>query len=146
MDVEPRELMTEHLGFPPIRIDAADVSHCRRDRFYWIDPAMVCAWQGKVQQCDGYEQVAIPGGPGEPARWLAPGLGWHGDADPTFRLPTFLRCDPRRAPGQFPSGVHRCTEAELQGLRDHAYCYAPYQFTDVNCIQVEDSSFRPPNS
>ncbi|CAK0819392.1 unnamed protein product, partial [Prorocentrum cordatum] len=108
MDVEPRELMTEHLGFPPIRIDAADVSHCRRDRFYWIDPAMVCAWQGKVQQCDGYEQVAIP--------------------------------------GQFPSGVHRCTEAELQRLRDHAYCYAPYQFPDVNCIQVEDSSFRPPNS
>eukprot|EP00959_Pyramimonas_sp_CCMP1952_P245826 5137830-Pyramimonas_sp.AAC.1 len=62
--------------------------------------------------------IHVPGGPGPVRRWLSQDLKWAGEADEQFRLPAFLRCIPRRAPGKLPTGLQRCSEEELQRWRD----------------------------
>ena len=146
MDAEPRELMTEHIGHPPVRIEAGAITHCCRDRLYWVDERLLCEWQGVSSTADGVKEITIPGGPGPAGRWLKQDLKWQGDLEEAFRLLTFLRCVPRRAPGQFPTGLQRCSQAELRRWQDFEYCYAPYQFLDYNCIEESDGSKRPPIS
>eukprot|EP00959_Pyramimonas_sp_CCMP1952_P444222 9300786-Pyramimonas_sp.AAC.1 len=95
MGAEPGEQMSEHIRFAPVRIAASSVTHCQRDRLYWIDERLHCDWQGEVRIADNVKEVVIPGGPGPVSRWLSSYLKWHGDVDHDFRLPTFLRCVPR---------------------------------------------------
>ncbi|CAK0839771.1 unnamed protein product, partial [Prorocentrum cordatum] len=146
MDAEPRNVMSEHLGHQPDRVEAGCIAHCYRDRLCWIDENLLCEWQGDVSFSDGVKMIHVPGGPGPARRWLSQDLKWAGDADEQFRLPTFLRWIPRRAPGKFPTGLQRCSEEELQIWRDFEYCYAPYQFKDENSIEEPNRVFRSPKS
>ncbi|CAK0802495.1 unnamed protein product, partial [Prorocentrum cordatum] len=146
MDSEPRQLMSQSLECEPVCISAGDVTHCQRDRLYWIKEELLTPWQGESSVMDSAKHVVIPDGPGPVERWLAAGLQWQGDVQEDFRLPTFLRCVPRRAPGQFPSGLDKCASHEVERWRRFNYCYAPYQFQDINCIEEPDGSRRPPSS
>ncbi|CAK0822773.1 unnamed protein product, partial [Prorocentrum cordatum] len=140
MDSEPRRLMSHSLECEPVCISAGDVTHCQRDRLHWIKEELLTPWQGESFVMDSAKHVVIPDGPGPVERWLAAGLQWQCDVQEDFRLPTFLRCVPRRAPGQFPSGLDKCASHEVERWRRFNYCYAPYQFQDINCIEEPDGS------
>ncbi|CAK0903887.1 unnamed protein product, partial [Prorocentrum cordatum] len=116
MDVELRNVMSERLGHQPVRVEASCITHCYRDRLYWIDENLLCEWQGDVSVSEGVKMIHVLGGPGPVRRWLSQDLKWAGDAE------------------------------ELQRWRDFEYCYAPYQFKNENCIEEPNNVFRPPNS
>eukprot|EP00959_Pyramimonas_sp_CCMP1952_P246979 5161938-Pyramimonas_sp.AAC.1 len=98
MDSESRQLMSHSLGCEPACVSAGDVTHCQGDRLHWIKEELLTPWQGETYVMDSVKHVMIPDGPGPVERWLAAGLQWQGDIQKDFRLPTFLRCVPRRAP------------------------------------------------
>eukprot|EP00959_Pyramimonas_sp_CCMP1952_P309487 6476771-Pyramimonas_sp.AAC.1 len=137
--------MSQSVGCEPVFISAGDVTQCERDRLYWIKEELLTPWQGETYFMDSVKHVVIPDGPGPVEHWLGAELQGHDDIQKDCRLPTFLRCVLRRAPGQFPTGLDRCAGHELERWREFDYCYAPYQFQDVNCIEEPDGTRRPPS-
>ncbi|CAK0792825.1 unnamed protein product, partial [Prorocentrum cordatum] len=103
-----------------------DVTQCERDRLYWIKEELLTPWQGETYFMDSVKHVVIPDGPGPVEHWLGAELQGHDDIQKDCRLPTFLRCVLRRAPGQFPTGLDRCAGHELERWREFDYCYAPF--------------------
>ncbi|CAK0842773.1 unnamed protein product, partial [Prorocentrum cordatum] len=146
MTAEDRDTMSEHMGLAPVMIDAADISHVRRERLYWCDTDLMTPWQGEVCVKSEVVKVTIPGGPGPLGRWLRPGREWSGAEVPEQRLPTFVRCIPRGRAGDKPKGLHQCSEAELERWRRHDFCYAPYQFRDPHCLRWQGGALEPADS
>ncbi|CAK0818913.1 unnamed protein product [Prorocentrum cordatum] len=146
MTAEDRDTMSEHMGLAPVMIDAADISHVRRERLYWCDTDLMTPWQGEVSVKSEVVKVTIPGGPGPLGRWLRPGREWSGAEVPEQRLPTFVRCIPRGRAGDKPKGLHQCSEAELERWRRHDFCYAPYQFRDPHCLRWQGGALEPADS
>ncbi|CAK0812662.1 unnamed protein product, partial [Prorocentrum cordatum] len=146
MTAEDRDTMSEHMGLAPVMIDAADISHVRRERLYWCDTDLMTPWQGEVCVKSEVVKVTIPGGPGPLGRWLRPGREWSGAEVPEQRLPTFVRCIPRGRAGDKPKGLHQCSEAELERWRRHDFCDAPYQFRDPHCLRWQGGALEPADS
>ncbi|CAK0844516.1 unnamed protein product, partial [Prorocentrum cordatum] len=126
-----RHVMSQALGLQPVVIEAANILHARRERLCWCDWAHMTQWQGAVNESEEVRRVVIPGGAGDLKRWLRAGRHWCGAECEEQRLPTFVRCIPTACAGSKPKGLHQCSEEELARWRAHEYCYAPYQFRDV---------------
>ena len=115
MDDASMEAMSKELRLAPVLIEAGQISHASRDRVYWVDQQFMVPWQGgSVNPERGGVRVSLREGPGPQDRWLRPGHEWPAGVGGSSRLPTFLRCVPRRAPGSAPTGLRGCDEATLQ--------------------------------
>ncbi|CAK0893462.1 unnamed protein product, partial [Prorocentrum cordatum] len=146
MDAEPRNFMGEHFGHQPRRVGAGGIAHRYRDRLYWIGESLLRGWQGDVSVLEGAKMIHMPRGPSPARRSLSQDLKWAGDADEHLRLPTLLRCVPRRAPGALHAGLQRRSGEKLQRWQAFEYYDAPYQFGNENRIEEPCGVSSPPNS
>ena len=93
------------LGVLPVKIDAAVLSGCARDRFYWVDWPLAQGQGVEIEEKDLWTEIALSG----------PGISGHtqkvrdmprGDGRVSRKpFPTFMRSVPRGQPLKDPVGL-----------------------------------------
>ena len=112
MDAKDRRLMTEELQLDIHYLESSEITDCRRPRLYWWDNKLFAPWYGQITMWKDVPWLHLPGGRGEPSRWLTPGSAWPHEKS-AKSLPTLVRALPRKSPPPDPRGIDRCNEAEL---------------------------------
>eukprot|EP00435_Cladocopium_sp_Y103_P048031 s1613_g14.t1 len=144
MDAEDCVHMNDGYDSAPWFIDAAGIGLAHRPRLYWID------WE--VHEEEGVTILYGSDGklPIVGEIQLKADVRHHAFLEKGVKLPergklpTFTTARPSARPLRKPAGLNQCQSHELDRWREDRHRFPPYQYLDVNCVQVQ-GTFRPPN-
>eukprot|EP00435_Cladocopium_sp_Y103_P025645 s990_g6.t1 len=144
MDSKDCSAMNAGYDSAPWFIDAAGRSLAHRPRLYWVDWELqegegVTILQGSDGRLPVLGEVQL-----QVTTTPQPFLEKGGKLPAKGKLPTFTTSRPSARPLRKPAGLAQCQSHELERWRSDAHRFPPYQYMDVNCIEVQ-GRFRPPN-
>ena len=124
----------------PIRFDAKEIGHVRRDRLFW------CTWEvaatGTLEwNRSGSVPSIVNKASAKPqlAQFLDP--GWVKASDEIF--PTCVRWIPRNEPPASPASFDDCDEKTLVKWKEFQYAQAPYLFRRELGVVNKEGEERP---
>ena len=146
VDAADRSAMTCSFGNLPYKIDAAGLSLCKRNRFYWFD------WVVQVEQ--GVTTQIPPDA--EPTsfgkvffdveireEWFLPPK-WSMAGGPQHRLPTFTASAPKANPGSTPAQCEACSPADREKWAHDRRRFPLYQYQHINGLIHPRHGWRMP--
>ena len=137
MDNSDQQVMSDSFGDAPWRIDADQMTWCRRPRLYWV------TWQISTGPGVSIEdQVVTLSANVELEEFISPGST---KVNPDRAFPTFTTSRPRAAPGHRPAGINHCDPNTVQRWKDDCHRCPPYQYLLDNCLQNRLGELRLPN-
>ena len=103
MSRKDRAVFSQYRNVLPLRICASGIAQVRRERLCWCSWNVSSSHGATVKEEDDQTVVKFEAKLPDPSTWVTPGSKWLGTAD--IKLPTFVRCIPRRKQTFLPAGI-----------------------------------------
>eukprot|EP00973_Karenia_brevis_P088468 12266957-Karenia_brevis.AAC.1 len=134
MSVEACKEFSRHLQCKPFALDGGCFSDVNRPRLFWLYPQPQWRWHCQVEDRGHYFLLRPVGWKMMTEWWKPVDASWNNlDEDP--RMPTLMRCIPKKKPTFKPAGIDQCGEDDLLRWRNAQWCFPPYHFKEKHLLK-----------
>lgn len=143
MDDQARKQISYELGVRPIKLDPADSLPFNRPRLAWTSEVVEAMDGLELWAEKEYVRAYVLEGSVSKSQWVTP--GWK-RADPTAKLPTFMKSIKRNQPPPVPAGIKRTSEETQRRWRLDHFRFPPYQYSPEYLFVKEGEDSRIANA